>query len=361
MSNLSDKIAALKKRDQELYADGKKDPFGLATYINEEIQAIADKAATITVRYDGMDVISDMLDKHTHKTLELLDEGSRAIQAHANDVVSHFDAFIREGPITIKYDKGDGKAKKEAEEKYAQESQKYLSHIHHIVMDVARFGEVKSSLSGAENLLRMQTNLVDKDEVFTRSGHNATILNLIKFIKQMEEDLNKAKQERDGLIIELRQFLGRKPSEVPTNKGLDKNKLGPFVTRYKAFDPLFFEMAISYITYTMAIYKLEVNARKVTMEITKIKNLQWFQSRSTRPIASVSTQNQIDNMLADIDFTNASLNKSFKKLSSTANNFLEKYDVPDSIKNLPATGKTSSEAIDNAAEDLVTALKNSVL
>ena len=111
----------------------------------------------------------------------------------------------------------------------------------------------------------------------------------------------------------------------------------------------------------MAIYKLEVNARKVTMEITKIKNLQWFQSRSTRPIASVSTQNQIDNMLADIDFTNASLNKSFKKLSSTANNFLEKYDVPDSIKNLPATGKTSSEAIDNAAEDLVTALKNSVL
>ena len=357
---LSDKIDALKKRDRELYAGDNKDPFGPATYVTEEITKMAKKAAQITVRYDGMDVISEMLDDHTYKTIALLDEGSKAIQAHANGVVSNFDAFIREGPVKIKYDEGDVSGKEEAEEEYAQASQHYLNHVYHIVMEAEKFGEVKSSLSGAIALLKMQTKLVGKDEVYTKSNHNATVLNLIKFIESMQEDLTAAKNKRDGLIIELRQFLGRKPSQVPTTKGLDYDRTtGKFVARYKAFDPMFFEMAISYIEYTMAIYKAEVRARAVTMEVTKIKNLQWFKHQSSRPLEKIPTQDLGDKMMADLDSTNAELNKAFKKLSTTATNFLENYTVPDAIMNLPTTGKTSSKAIDNAAQDLVAALKES--
>ena len=357
---LSDKIDALKARDQELYAGDNKDPFGPATYVTKEITEMAKKAAQITVKYDGMDVISEMLDDHTYKTIALLDEGSRAIQAHANGVVSNFYRFIEAGPVKIKYDKGDVSGKKAAEEEYAQASQHYLNHVHHIVMDAAKFGDVKSSLSGAIALLKMQTELVGKDEVYTKSNHNATILNLIKFIKSMQEYLTIARQKRDGLIIELRQFLGRKPSQVPTTKGLDYNRTtGRFVARYKAFDPMFFEIAISYIEYVMATYKLEVKAREVTIEVTKIKNLQWFKHQSTRPLEKIPTPNLKNMMEADIASTNANLNRGFKKLSSTANNFLENYSVPTEIKNLPTTGKTSTADIYPAALALISNLNDS--
>jgi len=339
-----------------------KDPFGPATYVTEELRDMAKKAAQITVRYDGMDEIQGMLDDHTFETLKLLDEGSRAVQAHANGVVNNFDAFIREGPVKIKYDKGDVSGKEEAEEEYAQASQHYLNHVWHIVMEAEKFGEVNSSLNGAIALLNMQTKLVNKDKVFTQSNHNQTILNLIKYIKSMQEDLTEAKNKREHLIIELRQFLARKPSQVPTTKGLDYDRTtGKFVARYKAFDPMFFVIAKSYIEYTMAIYEAEVRARDVTVEVTKIKNLKFFRNTASRPQHQHTTTRLENKMMADIDYTNASLNKAFKKLSSTATNFLENYTVPDTIKNLPTAGKTGSNAIDNAAQDLAAALKASTI